>query len=260
MSVLVVGYGINNSGRSGVRTFGHTPLEDFHVGWIPVEVSKGRVTNYAGPFAEYEYDEGEVATAPGDSGGPDFAPIRSIDPNGNEMWIPAIVAVHSCGEHNKDIDGDGEDDIPTFGKETWGTIITDVVAATIKSVIPPAPAPTLVLEQIKVIEDGDDTGAGDWHFTVELNGLRYTYDRDFNESTHTLGLRFNLGWTDQVDIAFYGEETDEGFMNPDDHIKRWGDRITLPTRPLTLPRSFSSGVIGGEGDDVEYELFFSIVF
>jgi len=260
MQVLAVGYGINNAGGIGTRNFGYTTIDGFYRGARTDTDANGNPWRYNGPFVKYRYDRGEVAITTGDSGGPDIAPIRSIDDHGNVMWIPAIVAVHHSGQNSIDIDGDGDNDIPAIGDMTHSATITSDVAATIRQFIPASPEPALVFEQIMVLDDGDSnvSDSGEWHYTIEVNGLHMGFERSFDDGNlYPIGTTFHVGWTSQVEIAFYGKETDDGFFTgDDDEIKRWEDRVMVPTRNLGWRRLIMSGSVLGE--DTAYQVVFSI--
>jgi hypothetical protein len=256
--VLAVGYGINNRGGAGARNFGYMTVDEIHKSSLSPNQPSGLRVTYPGPFSVYRYDTGDVATAPGDAGGPDIVPIQQIDRQGNVLWIPAIATVHSSGESTVDIDGDGDADVSAVGDRTYSTVITAEVSLAIRQIIPAPAAPSLVLEQINVREDGDsEPGRGEWRFIVQINGLQHQFYREFNEGLHTLNLRFNVGWTNQVDLAFFGVEEDDGFFSgSDDELGRWQSRELIPSRMLGLRRWITTPVVSWDG--TEYQLVYSI--
>jgi hypothetical protein len=255
MQLLIVGYGRNDHSDVRTKNFGYTTVDDFRSG--PESLEGGQV--YQGPFVEYEFDRGEAAITPGDSGGPDIVPIQSVDSSGNVLWLPAIAAVHSWAQPSVDLDFDGEGDIVTYGDITASTLINRDVVTAIRRIVPVAPEPVLVLEQIRVLENGDSGigGVGEWHATVQLNGLPNSFVEHFRDNeTYVLGHTFHVGWTSLLHLAFHGYEDDDGlFSGGDDTIPRWDHVLHVPNR-LVRPRAFNSPVVQGGG--ISYQLFFSI--
>jgi hypothetical protein len=87
-----------------------------------------------------EFSEGEAASAPGDSGGPDFRiKLKSVD--GKLAWLPEVVGVHSYGTGPK-----GHITVP--GDRTASVQVTSELAALIRQLADITSQPIVYEEMI----------------------------------------------------------------------------------------------------------------
>lgn len=220
-SVIVAGYGTNNTGNDGEFNFGYAVLDAvgkrFHV-----DLGDNHPT--VGWYLENVYNEGEVAFQPGDSGGPDFVPVRTLI-NDQAYWIPEIVGVHSFAS-----DVPFNQFLPGRGLHTASVQITPDVITMVKAAI--GKRPTQVAQfDIDISDDGDGfpDGAGEWDARLYVNGLPFDF---VNNAVHE-GRVYRLGTYEMlgnsaVSFVFSGWERDGFLFNDDDPIPRFEASLTAP--------------------------------
>jgi hypothetical protein len=249
IELLVVGYGTDNDGNSGSKTFGFATYD--RANHEPKDFNDGGSIFGVGPHLINDVTSGEVAAAKGDSGGPDFL-IRHRNIGGQWMWIPEVVGVHSYGEYDH-----------SDPKKSASVQITADVKEIIRQLVG---VRQVALDFfLNVTKDGDKdapfTDAGEWNMTLNVNGapVLSNFRRDFVDA----GLRLaggeriasyslRLDEAGALAISFYGIEED-GFPRggPED-IPRLDVTFKLPS---IVPRNGLRSLLGMREGETSYELF-----
>lgn len=252
-TVLVAGYGTDNSGAAGSFNFGYALLDK--VG----QRSGGTLKTghaEAGMHIVNRWDGVEASFASGDSGGPAFIVKRS---GSTPRWAPEIVAVHSFGP---DPNGNGQLDI---FEEKWSVQMTPAVAGRIKQLISAeVGGPQLIADfKVRVIDDGDSglAGQGEWAMTLIVNGttIANAQRQDVSEGPfHYPVASTAVTAGSAIQVQFYGYESDanELFTGDNDIIPLLSTTLTAPTereRSILADAELAHS-LGTRYGDTEYEL------
>ncbi len=222
--ILTAGFGYDSNVRIGNRFYGFSSIDE-----KPMLVDKkveGTPWLSNGTHLRYQFDKGEAAIAKGDSGGPDFLPVKSE--NSPNIWLPVLVGVHSFGELDKVTNAV----IP--GKSGYSVPVTADVTAAIRKAIPET-LHALLDFGITIHEDGDSniSGCGEWFETFTINGVQRTdlvpgfaCDRQIIFPSIQ---NVDVGQVNKVALQLTGYEEDDGFFTGgDDTIPSFQGQINLP--------------------------------
>ena len=240
--VLTIGYGLNNNGTTGVRGFGFTNVDATGV----VYADESFDSHYPkGKHVVYTFDDGEAATAPGDSGGPDvYVTKRNI--RGMDMLVPYVVGIHSFGNTTLP---------PVDGQQTWSVQIDQAISQLIIQQVPYVLAAKIDVD-LHVIEDGDGlfSGAGEWRTDLSINGHNIPFDRSVNDNSwHNLVSLHPASPGTRLNMIFDGHEEDDGFLTGgDDDVPRAEFSFVVPR---ALPYNGLEQTFGRfSGDGIVYEI------
>jgi Ca2+-binding RTX toxin-like protein len=214
--VMAVGYGTNNFGTNGLKTFGHTKVDQYDEFYV------GR----SGKHIVYRYDLGEAAIASGDSGGPDFSP-RFVEAGG--VWVPEIVGVHSFMT-GPNVTTQSK---PEIGDKTWSVQLTPSIVKQILAI--PGNAVKEMQRHAEVIlhvvDDGDGflAGSGEWKYNLGVNGKVNSFYRTVDSGSAHAIANIKLDTNSLIHISFDGEEIDDGlFTGGNDEIPKYFGWVKLP--------------------------------